>query len=96
MVKGGEKKSCCNLTPFILMIALSVHSCLEGLALGLQPDMQSALSIMLAVVLHKGTASLALGVSLVKNFPDDFRLVRWLIFTFSIATPLGIAIGIVA
>jgi len=32
-----KKSSCCpNMTPFILMIALSVHSVFEGLALGLQ------------------------------------------------------------
>ena len=31
-----QKNSCCpNMTPFILMIALSVHSIFEGLALGL-------------------------------------------------------------
>lgn len=31
-----KKSSCCpNMTPFILMIALSVHSIFEGLALGL-------------------------------------------------------------
>jgi solute carrier family 39 (zinc transporter), member 1/2/3 len=91
-----EKKPCCNFTPFILMIALSVHACFEGLALGIQPDFTSALSIMLAIGIHKGAASSALGISLVKNFPDDFRLVRWLIFTFSMATPIGIAIGIAA
>jgi solute carrier family 39 (zinc transporter), member 1/2/3 len=95
-MRGDEKKPCCNFTPFILMIALSVHACFEGLALGIQPDFTSALSIMLAVVIHKGAASSALGISLVKNFPDDFRLVRWLIFTFSMATPIGIAIGIAA
>ena len=51
---------------------------------------------MLAIFIHKGAASSALGISLVKNFPNDFTLVRWLIFTFSMATPLGIAIGIAA
>lgn len=91
-----EKKQCCNMTPFVLMIALSVHACFEGLALGLQPDLQSVLSIMLAIMIHKGAAASALGIALVKNFPNDFRLVRWLVFTFSMATPLGIAIGIAA
>jgi solute carrier family 39 (zinc transporter), member 1/2/3 len=95
-MKGGKKKQCCNFTPFILMIALSLHACFEGLALGLQSDLQSALSIMFAIVIHKGAAGLSLGVSLVKNFPDDFTLVRWLVFIFSIATPLGVAIGIAA
>ena len=30
------KKQCCNATPYVLMIALSVHATFEGLALGLQ------------------------------------------------------------
>jgi len=34
-VEEVKKSSSCNLTPFILMIALSVHSCFEGLAAGL-------------------------------------------------------------
>ena len=46
-----------------------------------------------AIVIHKGTAALALGISLVKTFPNDFRLCRILIFIFSLATPLGIGIG---
>ena len=34
-----QKESCCpNMTPFILMIALSVHSVFEGLAVGLAKD----------------------------------------------------------
>ena len=91
-----EKKRCCNMTPFILMLALSVHATFEGLACGLTGDLNSVLSIMLAIVIHKGAASSALGISLVKNFPDDFRLVRQLVFIFSCATPLGVAIGIAA
>lgn len=78
------------------MIALSVHATFEGIALGLQTSMNSTLSIVLAIVIHKGAASSALGISLVKTFPDNFRLVRQLVFVFSIATPLGVAIGILA
>jgi zinc transporter ZupT len=51
---------------------------------------------MLAIFIHKGAAGSALGISLVKAFPNDFRLVRWLILVFSMATPIGIAIGILA
>ena len=49
---------------------------------------------MLAIFIHKGAASSALGISLVKNFPDNFPLVRKLICIFSFATPIGIIIGI--
>jgi solute carrier family 39 (zinc transporter), member 1/2/3 len=58
--------------------------------------MISTLNIVLAIVIHKGVASSALGISLVKTFPNDFRLVRQLVFLFSIATPLGVTIGILA
>jgi zinc transporter ZupT len=51
---------------------------------------------MLAICIHKGAASSALGLSLVRVFPDDFRLVRTLVLMFSLATPIGIAIGILA
>jgi len=71
------KKGCCNnITPFVLMIALCVHATFEGLALGLQTKLNPAMSIMLAIFIHKGAAGSALGISLVKAFPNDFRLVR--------------------
>ena len=86
--------SCCpNMTPFILMIALSVHSVFEGLALGLQPDLASVMNLVIAVCIHKGAASSSLGISLVKTFPTNFKLCRQLVFCFSLATPLGVGIG---
>lgn len=86
--------SCCpNMTPFVLMIALSVHSIFEGLATGMACTMQNASTMFIAIAIHKGAASSSLGISLVKTFPNDFRLCKWLVFTFSCATPLGIALG---
>jgi zinc transporter ZupT len=72
-----EKTSCCpNMTPFILMIALSVHSIFEGLALGLTSDFGNVVNMTIAILVHKGAASSSLGISLVKTFPDDFKLCR--------------------
>ena len=89
--------SCCsNMTPFVLMIALSVHALFEGLALGLCKNFKDTLNIVIAIGIHKAAAASSLGISLVKTFPDDFRFVRWLIFTFSLASPIGVAIGMVA
>ena len=96
IVVPDKKAKCCNATPYVLMIALSVHACFEGIALGLQTTMISTLNIVLAVVIHKGAASSALGISLVKTFPDEFGLVRKLVFIFSMATPIGVTIGILA
>ena len=77
------------------MIALSVHSVFEGLATGLEMNLQGVLNMAIAILVHKGAAASSLGISLVKSFPNDFRLARWLIFTFSIFTPLGVVLGMV-
>lgn len=81
------------MTPFILMIALSVHSVFEGLAVGLAQDFQTCLNMVIAIVVHKEAAGLSLGISLVKTFPDNFRLCRQMVCIFAIATPLGVGIG---
>lgn len=81
------------MTPFVLMIALSVHSIFEGLAVGIQHSMSGLMGMLVAIAVHKGAAASALGISLVKTFPNDFKLCRWLVFTFSLATPIGIIIG---
>ena len=81
------------MTPFVLMIALSVHSIFEGLALGLAMDEASVINMVIAICIHKGAASSSLGISLVKTFPDNFRLCRQLVCVFSAATPLGVTIG---
>jgi len=75
------------------MIALSVHAMFEGLALGLCTEFKDTFNIVIAIVIHKGAASSSLGISLVKVFPDDFTKVRWLVFIFSCASPLGVIIG---
>ena len=75
------------------MIALSLHSAFEGLACGLQMNLTAVLNIILAIVIHKGAAASSLGISLVRTFPNNFKLVRWLIFVFSMATPIGVALG---
>ena len=83
------------MTPFILMLALSVHSIFEGLAVGLAQSEAAVLNMAIAIVIHKSAAGLSLGISLVKTFPDDFKLCRWCVLIFSFATPLGVGIGMI-
>ena len=79
----------------MLMIALSLHGCFEGLACGLQMKIIQVLNIVLAIAIHKSAAGSSLGIALAKTFPNDFRLVRWLVFIFSMATPIGIVLGMI-
>ena len=51
------------------------------------------MNMVIAILIHKGAAGSSLGISLVKTFPDNFRLCRQLVGVFSVATPLGVLIG---
>ncbi|MBW2267937.1 MAG: ZIP family metal transporter [Deltaproteobacteria bacterium] len=79
-------------TAYAVLVALSVHSLLAGLALGAQPDLAGALVIFLAIMAHKSIGGFALGVSLVRNRMPMRR--AWsLLALFAVATPLGILVG---
>lgn len=82
-----------NLTPYILMIALSVHGFFEGIALGIQSNFKSTFYLGLAIVSHKWAESFTLGVSFYKTNTQDKTYFK-LILLFSFFTPLGILFGI--
>jgi zinc transporter ZupT len=94
----NEKKGCCNglnLASFVLLIALSTHALFEGIALGLTKDLAASFNIMLALTIHKTAASMSLGISISKNFKDeDIKKGKMLLLSFALATPIGIAVGL--
>jgi len=78
--------------PFVLFLVLAIHSIIAGMSLGLETGMASGMVIFIAIIAHKGSASFALGVSLVNAKIRKPLIIRTIIF-FSIMTPIGIAIG---
>ena len=81
-----------EVSPYALIVALSAHSVLAGLALGAQPVAASTLMIAVAILAHKGTASLALGISLVRGEIRKPRARRFVLL-FAMMTPLGVLLG---
>jgi zinc transporter 1/2/3 len=79
-------------TAYAILIALSIHSLLEGLALGAQRDLRSALVIFAAILAHKSMEAFALGVSLARRATPDMRTGA-LLALFAAATPVGIVAG---
>ena len=49
---------------------------------------------MISIVIHKYAAGTSLSISLQRAFPNDFKTLFWLVFIFSLATPLGLALGL--
>jgi zinc transporter 1/2/3 len=79
--------------PYVLMIVLSVHSLITGIALGTEGRIAQAAVILIAVMAHKGTAAFALTVSLIRGSASQQRLIG-MVTLFSLMTPIGILLGI--
>ena len=82
------------ITPYILLLALGFHGFFEGMALGIQSDIQNTLSLFLAIMAHKWAASLTLGISIVKAGVEKKQLII-MILIFAFIGPIGVVIGII-
>lgn len=78
--------------PFALLLALSIHSVIAGVALGAQGGVAGVLYIFLAILAHKSSEAFALGVSLARSHLPGRRS-RTLLLSFAAATPLGVLLG---
>jgi len=82
-----------KITTYFVILALSVHACFEGIALGLQKNVSKILYMFLAISFHKWVESLSIGINLSKSNIDKNYFLKFIIL-FSLMTPLGIIIGI--
>lgn len=80
--------------PYLLLLTLSIHSIIAGMALGAQQSLAGFLVIVIAILAHKSAAGFALGVSL-HRIGVPLRRARSLVFGFAVMTPIGILIGTV-
>lgn len=77
----------------VFVVALSMHSFLEGFGIASKNDSTSLSSYMASMVFHKILEAFALGLNVLNaNFSDSYTL--GLILFYSILTPLGMVIGI--
>ena len=76
------------LSRLLLTTALSFHSVLEGIALGVVEEEGTLISILVTILAHKSLAAFALGSSLLNGgtTPGVFLAVA---FGFASASPLG-------
>lgn len=77
------------------MFALSVHSVFEGIAVGLQREPADVWNLAVAIGLHKWADAMSLGISMSSNLEHSSFTVHVLILIFSLATPIGVLIGII-
>ena len=82
-----------NITPYILLIALSLHGLFEGIALGVMKTIRDLLFLLVAILAHKWAESLALGLSFFKSGTERTIFIKMIVI-FSLFSPSGIIIGI--
>ena len=83
-----------SITPYILLIALSVHGIFEGIALGVMNTVKDCSILFSAIILHKWAASFALGISFYKSGTEKDLFIK-MILLFTSFGPLGIIIGMI-
>ena len=83
------------LYPLVLLVVLSIHSVIAGIALGIEAELAASLLVMIAILSHKGSAAFALMVS-VQAAGADRRQLKRVLAVFVVMTPLGILFGALA
>jgi len=82
-----------SLAPYILMIVLSVHSFISGVAVGVQTDEENAWPLAIAIIAHKWVEAFAVGVSLKQMNIKKMSKYFGLIVLYSTMEPLGLVLG---
>ena len=82
-----------TLASLMLFLALSLHSVLEGVAIGIVPRAEMVVSTSAAILAHKAFAGYALGSTLITAESLDTRSHLYLGLLFSCTTPIGVLIG---
>ena len=80
------------ITGILLLIILSIHSIIEGTAIGINVTLAAIIPITIAVLAHKGSASFALAMNLHRSQLQT-KTITFMIFIFSLMTPLGIILS---
>ncbi|XP_059479300.1 zinc transporter ZIP1-like [Neocloeon triangulifer] len=84
-----------SLRSVLLVAALSLHSVLEGVAIGLQPSVDSVVQISAAVMLHKAVIAFSLGLNLVQSALGLTAILQSCLI-FCSTSPIGIGLGMLA
>lgn len=73
---------------------MGIHGTLAGLVLGVADEMDTIITIIVAILLHKWAEAMSVGIGITKSNINLWMTIV-LITIFSLATPIGIGIGFI-
>jgi len=82
-----------TIRSILFVVALSVHSLFEGLAIGLEEDNAGAWTLTLAIAIHAIPIVFCVGTDLISAGMTRLKIIIYII-VLSLNTPIGIFIGI--
>lgn len=88
----GENVTVSRTAAIILVLALGAHAFFEGIAFGLQTEVDSAGQLAAGIIIHKTAAAISLGGAFART-GYSIREIALFLAIFSIIAPIGIAIG---
>jgi len=83
-----------SLRSFLVVVALSVHSLFEGMAVGLEESNSGVWKLMLAISIHAVPIVFCVGTDMISSGVKKMKIIIYIIF-LSINTPIGILIGVI-
>ncbi|VDI22051.1 solute carrier family 39 (zinc transporter), member 1/2/3 [Mytilus galloprovincialis] len=92
-VKNSETNSSSTLRSILLLVALSLHSIFEGIAVGLQKQTTDVLEVFIGLSIHKVVLAFSLGMALTQSKLTFWAQIRSIV-TFALASPIGMVIGL--
>lgn len=84
-----------QLRSLALVAALCIHGFFDGVMLGLQTSESVILSLLFALSLHKSFVAIGLSLTLLKNYNENIKSTRVLlyVFLFAVVAPAGLAMS---
>eukprot|EP00092_Neocalanus_flemingeri_P024739 GFUD01026828.1.p1 GENE.GFUD01026828.1~~GFUD01026828.1.p1 ORF type:complete len:612 (+),score=176.20 GFUD01026828.1:251-2086(+) len=83
-----------SLRGLLVVMALSVHSLFEGMAVGLEETSGGVWQLFMAIAIHSTAIVFCVGTEMVSNGTRKAKVVVYMV-VLSVVTPLGVIIGLV-
>uniref|UniRef100_A0A0R3RZ93 Zinc transporter ZIP3 n=1 Tax=Elaeophora elaphi TaxID=1147741 RepID=A0A0R3RZ93_9BILA len=98
-VNNRRSRSNSNLASGIIhsitfTIAMSFHSILEGVALGVQDEKFGIITLFVSLLLHKGIEAFSVGLQISRTIAQKVKIVIATITIYSLMTPIGSFAGL--
>ncbi|CAI5438818.1 unnamed protein product [Caenorhabditis angaria] len=77
------------------VLALGIHSIIEGLAFGVQSDASQTSALFISLMVHKVIVAFSVGLQLFRTHAHQLKWVVGSIFLLACMTPLGALVGLI-